>query len=794
MSENNSPQNVDFPTQDTPQNAPESKRSKKFFGALGRSRKSSGSHKRTLSSSTKSSQPLTTTNDNDKSRQSTHSISNTDQDSSILPQSSTSPSITTAPTTAPSHTRSRTVSSTYPPSKIHAEPTRTSSNSHGIGGKFQALRKKIETELGKKRPGSSNPRRDHHGRDRKRNNKQPGTVASLRPSPALTVPDSMTVADASQLCAAKRTDCVLVVDDEESLCGIFTAKDLAFRVVAESIDTRHTPVSEIMTPNPMVTRDSASATEALELMVARAFRHLPVCNDDGDVVGLLDITRVFNEALDKIERGYGASQKLYNALEGVQNELGGNTNSRQAAAMMNYVDALRERMALPDLQSVLDARTHPATVSVRTTVREAARIMKQYRTTAVCVMDNPISAGTGGHLNSQNQPRIAGIFTSKDVVLRVIAAGLQPDRCSVVRVMTPHPDRAPPSMTIQEALRKMYTGHYLNMPVVEDDGKLIAIVDVLKLTYAILEQINSMSQEQQNETGEEASGPMWGKFFGTLAAAPDDNDSVVSGSRDVASPQGGRNDSELHPNDSASVVDHSVDHDASQIGIDHASSGVLESEAANGVVDEHIAVFKFVSPSQRIHRFESPTLSLEHLRDIVAGKLSTDPFFTQHIEKAPVEDENPAPAPDPYDFSLLYEDDDGDHVVMSADSDVKDAVFVAQKKRQTRVLLIVNGGKGWETVDVVKPADDKPAVVIKEENIHQSEAVEEVETLEKKIEKETNQQLPHEAHTSLPSNKSTGPADGEVFGIPRDLVLPAAIAFAGSAVLIAFIGSKFASK
>jgi hypothetical protein len=42
----------------------------------------------------------------------------------------------------------------------------------------------------------------------------------------------MTVSDASQLCAAKRTDCVLVVDDEEGLSGIFTAKDLAFRVRA----------------------------------------------------------------------------------------------------------------------------------------------------------------------------------------------------------------------------------------------------------------------------------------------------------------------------------------------------------------------------------------------------------------------------------------------------------------------------------------------------------------------------------------------------------------------------------
>lgn len=43
------------------------------------------------------------------------------------------------------------------------------------------------------------------------------------------------VADASQLCAAKRTDCVLVVDEDEHLCGIFTAKDLAFRVSVDLV-------------------------------------------------------------------------------------------------------------------------------------------------------------------------------------------------------------------------------------------------------------------------------------------------------------------------------------------------------------------------------------------------------------------------------------------------------------------------------------------------------------------------------------------------------------------------------
>ena len=179
----------------------------------------------------------------------------------------------------------------------------------------------------------------------------------------------------------------------------------------------------------------------------------PVCNEDGNVVGLLDITKVFHEALAKVERGSSASQKLYNALEGVQTELGGGLGANpQAAAMLAYVDALREKTALPDLTTVMDSRTQPATVGPRTNVRDAARLMKEYKTTAVCVME--------GGAHTQGQPagpaRIAGIFTSKDVVLRVIAAGLEPARCSVVRVMTPHPDVAPPTMSVQDALKKMH--------------------------------------------------------------------------------------------------------------------------------------------------------------------------------------------------------------------------------------------------------------------------------------------------------------------------------------------------
>lgn len=161
---------------------------------------------------------------------------------------------------------------------------------------------------------------------------------------------------------------------------------------------------------------------------------------------------MFHEALGKVERSSAASEQLFNAMAGVQSELGNVGSNPQAAAMLAWADKLRERTALPDLTTVMDSRTQPATVGPKTTVREVAKLMKERRTTAVCVME-----GAATSPGMQTSSKVVGIFTSKDVVLRVIAAGLDSGRCSVVRVMTPHPDTAPPTLSVHEALKKMHS-------------------------------------------------------------------------------------------------------------------------------------------------------------------------------------------------------------------------------------------------------------------------------------------------------------------------------------------------
>jgi hypothetical protein len=323
-------------------------------------------------------------------------------------------------------------------------------------------------------------------------------------------------------------------------------------------------------------------------------------------------------------------------------------------------------------------------------------------------------------------------------------------------------------------LTEMIDGHYLNLPVIEPDGRLIAIVDVLKLTYATLEQMNSMSNEAAG-SGEAEGGPMWGRFFESLGH--DDNESVMSGSHTdtrsmnrsvshlVQSPQ-----YELHPNDSASVM-HDDEDDGSVLDGYPRQKGTLSHISAGNTVpvDDGTYVFKFRTPSGRTHRFQARHDNVETLREIVAGKLATDPFFTQYK----VENESDLP-PDPTDFVLSYTDADGDVVLVTSDSDVTDAVKIARNASEDRVVLFIQGGKGWENIPAEKTAKQAAeiAAVAKEE-------IEKVEALP----------------TPVPEHHYAPPApvhvqDDKVMGIPKDLLLPASIGALAAVIIGVFTISR----
>ncbi|KAI9773345.1 MAG: hypothetical protein M1840_007560 [Geoglossum simile] len=603
----------------------------------------------------------------------------------------------------------------------------------------EAIRKKIESDLSKKKHTAARARQTRKA--------PPGTVLALRPSQALQIKPNTTVAEAAQLMAAKREDCVLVTDDDDRIAGIFTAKDLAFRVVGAGIKARDVTIAEIMTKNPLCARTDTSATEALNLMVTKGFRHLPVMDENQDISGILDITKCFYDAMEKLERAYSSSRKLYDALEGVQSELG----SSQPQQIIQYVEALRQKMSGPTLESVLTGLP-PTTVSVRTTVKEAAALMKENHTTAVLVQD---------------QGSITGIFTSKDVVLRVIAPGLDPATCSVVRVMTPHPDFAPMNMSIQAALRKMHDGHYLNLPVMNEAGEIVGMVDVLKLTYATLEQVNTMSSG-------DSEGPAWNKFWLSL---DNETESVMSGEggshhphtphRSTVSPELSRNaldriDSSVLPHESASHHGGSPSHSAI---MGHPASPPEDSPFP----------FKFKAPSGRVHRFQvlpsaglAPVIAnvTEKLRgeiDAVGGEAT---FVDGKLGKS--------------GYALSYLDDEGDTVSITTDTDLLDAITLARHGGREKVDLFVHEPDKPPIPNYLghQPALTPAAATMRERRSPVSEEDEE-EGIEEPVKRVRNVVPPAQArHEEL------------VPGVPNELLLPGAIVTLAVVIIAVFTLSR----
>ena len=78
---------------------------------------------------------------------------------------------------------------------------------------------------------------------------------------------------------------------------------------------------------------------------------------------------------------------------------------------------------------------------------------------------------------------LLGIVSFKDIMCRAIAKELPLESTCVSSIMTPYPEKVLPDATIIEALQIMHDHSILTLPVVEDDGTVVGIVDVLDVIY-----------------------------------------------------------------------------------------------------------------------------------------------------------------------------------------------------------------------------------------------------------------------------------------------------------------------
>ncbi len=136
--------------------------------------------------------------------------------------------------------------------------------------------------------------------------------------------------------------------------------------------------------------------------------------------------------------------------------------------------ALEEELPGPsDLESVLFSETlkdaaasPPLVVGPRTPLGDVLNLMREHRRGVVLI---------------QLEGRLRGIFTERDVLLKIAGAKIDLARAPVSEYMTADPDALPEDASVGFALNKMVVEGYRHIPLVDDGGHPTGVVSMRDL-------------------------------------------------------------------------------------------------------------------------------------------------------------------------------------------------------------------------------------------------------------------------------------------------------------------------
>lgn len=305
-----------------------------------------------------------------------------------------------------------------------------------------------------------------------------------------------------------------------------------------------------------------------------------------------------------------------------------------------------------------------------------------------------------------------------------------------------------------------------------ETGEIVGMVDVLKLTYATLEQINTMG------TGE-SEGPAWNKFWLSM---DNDSESMMSGegSHRPTTP-GQRSLMEAEPiRPGVERGDSVLPNDSASHRGDDSHSEVMQSPQE---VPEDIPFpFKFKAPSGRVHRLQvTASAGMEELITNVTSKLGAEVDAVGG--EAVVEQGRLGKA----GYALSYMDNEGDTVSITTDQDLLDAITLARKAQREKVDLFVHDPSQPPMSVTVDPRPNlakpptPPESLVKDFTVCTDTADNEEEVPVKR---------PKDRKQALAPNKE----QQLISGVPNDLLLPGAIAALAVVIVAVFAFGRASNK
>jgi CBS domain-containing protein len=126
------------------------------------------------------------------------------------------------------------------------------------------------------------------------------SVLELCDADVASVRVEASAADAIRLMLDRHVGAVGVVDSEGRVAGIFSERDVLRKLSLTGLNPEVTPVRELMTSAVELATISTRPGEALAIMLEQHFRHLPVVDDAGKLLGMLSIRNLLEQRIDDL--------------------------------------------------------------------------------------------------------------------------------------------------------------------------------------------------------------------------------------------------------------------------------------------------------------------------------------------------------------------------------------------------------------------------------------------------------------------------------------------------------------
>lgn len=127
----------------------------------------------------------------------------------------------------------------------------------------------------------------------------------------VTYPPETPVLEAVKIMSEKNFGSVIVINDDHTIAGIVTERDLMRRLLNQGLDPKKTKLSDIMSTEIRSAREDDNLLDWLRIMSNERFRHLPVVDEEGRIMNVMSqgdfVSYTWPELFDRLKENTKAT-------------------------------------------------------------------------------------------------------------------------------------------------------------------------------------------------------------------------------------------------------------------------------------------------------------------------------------------------------------------------------------------------------------------------------------------------------------------------------------------------------